>query len=244
MSEQQGVSRDTPKEKTMDRLAVTLNGNRFFKGKTLTDLAGLLKGIRGKRTLGFHRGQVIAVMGDMFPYVGFVLSGSVEIQRPLVTGSTLCIQVKPKGEIFGGAAVFSEEPSASPCNIIGRKPGTLVLLPGDEVVTLALSDPQIARNVFGIFADRVLGYKQRVELLAYNGIRKKIAYYLLHQAHPNTPCTVELPFSKAKWAQYLNVSRPSLMRELKALETEGVLTIDKRRICIPEPCVLENQLLD
>ena len=51
-----------------------------------------------------------------------------------------------------------------------------------------------------------------------------------------------MPFSKAKWSEYMNVSRPSLLRELKDLSREGILTVENSIIRILDKDKLEEYL--
>ena len=51
-----------------------------------------------------------------------------------------------------------------------------------------------------------------------------------------------IPFPKATWAEYLNVSRPSLSRELKFLCEQGVIKMNKNKIVILRKDLLESLL--
>jgi CRP-like cAMP-binding protein len=53
---------------------------------------------------------------------------------------------------------------------------------------------------------------------------------------------IHLPFSKKTWAEYLNVSRPSLYRELKKLDDDQAIEINKNNISILNKQKLENLL--
>ena len=66
--------------------------------------------------------------------------------------------------------------------------------------------------------------QQRLELLSYNGIAQKAAFWLLMQARQTGKDTITIPDSVSKWAMLMNVSRPSLHRELKRLESEKIIS--------------------
>lgn len=226
----------------MNELTAQLSHSRFFGGKTEKEIRSLINGT-GFKLIEFKQGTVIARVEDHFPYIGIILSGRLELHRPLLTGNTLCIKHIAPGGMFGGAVVFSGRPVRFPCTIVGLNRGRLFLLPGRDARGLAKSDPVIGANLFEIFSQRVLDYKERVELLSYSAIQKKIALYLFRRFQQEQNAEITLPFSKAKWAQYLNVSRPSLMRELKAMESRGVLTIRPESLNIIDLDGLEALLL-
>jgi DNA-binding MarR family transcriptional regulator len=66
--------------------------------------------------------------------------------------------------------------------------------------------------------------QQRLELLSYHGIGQKAAFWLLTQLRQTGKTCVQIPGSVSKWAMLMNVSRPSLHRELKKLEGDGIIT--------------------
>ena len=67
--------------------------------------------------------------------------------------------------------------------------------------------------------------QQRLELLSYSGIAQKAACFLLIQSRQTGKKVVRIPKSVSNWAMIMNVSRSSLHRELKKLETDGVVDL-------------------
>lgn len=65
--------------------------------------------------------------------------------------------------------------------------------------------------------------QQRLELFSYSGIAQKAAFWLLTRARQTGKHQIMIPESVSKWAMMMNVSRPSLHRELKRLESEGMI---------------------
>ena len=84
--------------------------------------------------------------------------------------------------------------------------------------------------------------QQRLELLSYSGIAQKAACFLLIQSRQTGKKVVRIPESVSNWAMVMNVSRSSLHRELKKLETDGIITYDPPTIEIHDPEALQNVL--
>ena len=82
---------------------------------------------------------------------------------------------------------------------------------------------RILENFTTELASATYMLQQRLELFSYNGIAQKAACWLLMQARQTGSSTVQIPDSVSKWAMLMNVSRPSLHRELKRLEDTGIL---------------------
>lgn len=74
----------------------------------------------------------------------------------------------------------------------------------------------------GILLERALMLQTKVELLTIKSIRGKISAYLLRQYAKAGTSLLELPLNRNELADYLNVSRPSLSREMCKMRDEGI----------------------
>ena len=78
-----------------------------------------------------------------------------------------------------------------------------------------------------------LGLNHKIAMFSRKTLRQNILEYLLQQSITQHSQTVKLPFSKKKeFADYLGVQRPSLFRELKKMQLDGVISIDNRKITV------------
>lgn len=93
----------------------------------------------------------------------------------------------------------------------------------EDLLALMQKDVRILENYTTEIASAAYMLQQRLELLSYNGIAQKAAFWLLMQARQSGNDRVAIPESISKWAMIMNVSRPSLHRELKRLENEGII---------------------
>ena len=73
---------------------------------------------------------------------------------------------------------------------------------------------------------------QRVEILSNKTICDKIMSYLSLTAKTHGTTTFTLPMSYTSFAQYLCVDRSALMRELKKLNDQGILKVNKKEITV------------
>ena len=94
----------------------------------------------------------------------------------------------------------------------------------DDVMALMQKDVRILENFTAEIASAAYMLQQRLELLSYSGIAQKTAFYLLMQALQSGKSKVRIPESVSRWAMIMNVSRPSLHRELKKLEAERIIS--------------------
>ena len=101
----------------------------------------------------------------------------------------------------------------------------LLLIERDEMLKLLQSNRVLLNNFITELSTATYQLQWRIELLSYTGIQQKIAFYLLSHSMQSRQDTVPLPDSITKWALSMNVSRPSLHRELKDMENRGYITV-------------------
>lgn len=166
------------------------------------------------------------------------MSGNVEVQKLFPDGKVVLVKQLAQGGVFGEAAVFSESVHY-PVTVYSRKQSELLLIHKTELLKLLYLDTRLLENFLKQYACRLYKLNQQIELLSLSSIRQKITFYLLAETKKQQPLDyIELPFSQRAWAEYMNVSRPSLCRELKRMSNEGLIRIHKRRIK-----VLDNEIL-
>ncbi len=64
---------------------------------------------------------------------------------------------------------------------------------------------------------------KKVKYLAIKGIRQKVSTYLYEQYRNTGSSNIVLSLNRNKLADFLNVSRPSMSRELCKMRDEGII---------------------
>ena len=103
-------------------------------------------------------------------------------------------------------------------------------------------DVKILQNFTTEIASATYMLQQRLELLSYSGIAQKAAFWLLMQIRQSGRTTVRIPDSMSRWAIIMNVSRPSLYREMKKLEEEGIIRYEGKNTYVLDPDGLQAVL--
>ena len=89
----------------------------------------------------------------------------------------------------------------------------------------------LAGNLVRILSGKNVFLNQKVRILSRKGLRGRITGYL-HTLTPDDAGTVTLPFSKTALAEFLCVNRTALSRELARMCSEGVISMNGRRIAL------------
>jgi len=189
----------------------------------------------------YDKEETIFHLMDPALRIGIILEGRVEAQKSFPNGSQVNVSVRGPGEMIGPAAVFSKS-QRYPCDIVALEPATLMMLRKEDLLSLMQKDVKILQNFTTEIASATYMLQQRLELLSYSGIAQKAAFWLLMQVRQTGKTAVQIPDSMSRWAMIMNVSRPSLHREMKKLEEEGIIRYEGKNIYVLDPDGLQAVL--
>ena len=173
--------------------------------------------------------------------IGLVLEGHAQAQKSFPNGSQVNVSLRGPGELLGPAAVFSSA-RKYPCDVVATEPTTVMMFRREDLLSLMQKDVRILENLMTEIASATYMLQQRLELLSYNGIAQKVAFWLLTQARQTGKNRVMIPGSVSKWAMMMNVSRPSLHRELKNLEMRDMISYEHPVVVIRDTEKLQQVL--
>jgi CRP-like cAMP-binding protein len=217
-----------------------LENSSLFSGVPAVELRKALEGTP-HHIQCYNKGEIIFHLMEPATRIGIILEGRVEAQKSFPNGSQVNVSVRLPGEVIGPAAVFSNS-QKFPCDIIALEPAIIMMFRRDDLLHLMQRDVRILENLATEIASTTYMLQQRLELLSYNGIAQKAAFWLLMQARQTGKDTVTIPDSVSKWAMLMNVSRPSLHRELKQLESKNIISYSPPNIKILNQDALQDVL--
>ena len=189
----------------------------------------------------YDKGETIFHLMENASRIGIVLEGNVQAQKPFPNGSQINVSVRKAGELIGAAAAFSRS-QKYPCDVVALESATILFFQREDILLLLQKDLRIMKNFISELATASFMLQQRLELLSYNGIAQKAAFYLLIQARQSGKNVIKIPGSVSNWAMIMNVSRSSLHRELKKLEADGLIAYAPPVIEIHDFEALQNVL--
>jgi len=189
----------------------------------------------------YDKEETIFHMMDSADRIGIVLEGRAQAQKTFPNGSQVNVSIRGAGELIGPAAVFSAG-RRYPCDVVALEPVTVMMLRRSDMLSLMQKNVLILENLMTEIASATYMLQQRLELMSYNGIAQKAAFWLLVQARQSGKDFVRIPDSVSKWAMLMNVSRPSLHRELKKMEEEGIVSYSSGIVRILDADALQEVL--
>lgn len=186
------------------------------------------------RTARYPKGVVIFREGSAVSDIALILSGSVRIEYNDFWGNKSILGMAAAGDIFGEAYACSPgEPmlvdavAGGDCEIL-FVPAARLLGSGE----LCGSRNQVIQNLLAISARKNLQLSRRSLHTAPKTIRGRLMSYFSQQVAAQGSGRIRIPFDRQQLADYLNVDRSALSKELGKMKREGLLDYRKNEFTL------------
>ena len=188
---------------------------------------------RGTRELHAARGDILFHKGDACTGFHLIVYGQVKLAFTSPAGGEKVVEILGQGQTFGEALMFMEKAYLVYAQALTD---SLLLHISKAVIMEELeSDPKLGRKMIAGMAMRLHHLITDVESYSLHSGRQRIIGYLLRDnmernAHS---LTVTLPTSKGVIASRLNLTQEHFSRILHELQENGLITVQGRKIGIP-----------
>lgn len=173
--------------------------------------------------------EVIFSMGSVTKEFCLVLSGSVNIENIDLWGNRLILhnlgvqQIFAETYAFCGAAMMVNVRAAEPCRILFINAENLLSSKNKERSWYM----QLLQNFLRLSAQKNLAWSNRMFCITSKGVRSRVMSYLSAEALKCGSSEITIPFSRQELADYLNIERSALSKELGRMQKEGLLNFKK-----------------
>lgn len=184
----------------------------------------------------FDRQTAIFHSGDHISEIGIVLSGSVRIEANDPWGNrTLLSRVEP-GQIFGESYALTRSPLM--VDVIAAEASEILFLPAalflDDTLTGSFLQ-KLRQNMMLLSLQKNLTLSTRIFCTSPKTIRGRLSVYFTRQCSLTGSTEFDIPFNRNELADYLNLDRSALSKELGKMKDEGLLTFRKNHFQILKP---------
>ncbi|NLK52296.1 MAG: Crp/Fnr family transcriptional regulator [Syntrophomonadaceae bacterium] len=197
----------------------------LFQGINVEELDLMLQCLNPK-VVNYSRNELITVAGEKFTGVGVILDGEVAITKENAVGNRMLLTLLGGGDIFGEMAAFARKEVWS-TTVLAQESSIIMFLPPDKIIgnceNVCVHHRQLILNLLRIISDNAFLLERKLEYLAIKSLRGKISTFLLEEYKRTGKSTFLLPLNRNELADFLNVSRPSLSREMGRMRDEGMI---------------------
>ncbi len=184
---------------------------------------------RCMRRKKYEKNDIIFHTGERISEICAVLSGSVMIENVDLWGNKSILNHIGAGQVFAETYALCDEPMM--VDAVCAENAEILFI--DLKALLADSKapwyPKMLHNLLMISAHMNLALSNRIFCTASKGIRPRLLTYLSEQAVKNNSTEFIIPFNRQQLADYLNLDRSALSKELGRMQKEGLLSFHKNR---------------
>lgn len=180
----------------------------------------------GSKVVSFEKNENICRAGEKYYGIGVVLCGKVMVTKENAIGNRIIMAKLKAGDLFGETIAFSDKTTwpatviaVEDCKILYIEPNIIV----ENCRNTCVGHKQLIINMLKIISKKALNLNRKVEYLVIKGMREKVSMYLLEQYKRTGQLTFMIPLNRNELAEFLNVSRPSMSREIGKMKEEGII---------------------
>jgi len=199
----------------------------LFRGMDEAELAAALSALSAKEKT-YEKDETILYAGNVSEHMGLVLEGSVTIESNDVWGNRTILSHIEKGGTFAETyALLEDEPmlvdviANEKSNILFLRIGSLNLLQQD----ISPWRVKLIGNLLRISSQKNLHLSGRSFHTAPKSIRGRVMAYLNSVSLQKNKIDFDIPFDRQQLADYLNVERSALSRELSNMQQDGLIIV-------------------
>ncbi len=205
-----------------------LSGTFLFRGLSAQAVGELLRAVEPELCV-FRRGQVIYSPESFRRELGLILRGFVTVTKGALTVSELAA-----GDLFGAAALFTDE-ERYVSTLTARTECRVLFLSQAAVGSLIDNEPRVRENYIRYLAARIRFLSAKVDALSSGTGERKLTDFLLNSAGESGAVTVR---SMTELAAMLGIGRASLYRELSKLTEAGIISRSGKTVILLKPELL------
>lgn len=185
----------------------------------------------------FLKNEQIFHAGDHIYEMGLVLSGCVCIENTDFLGNrSILSQIEP-GEIFAETYVLCQEPLM--VDVTAMEDSQILFLPVDLFQNPSWQhttwQPQLLSNLLTLSMQKNLLLSNRIFCTSPKTIRGRLLTYFSRLSVKTGKSMLELPFDRQQLADYLNVDRSALSKELGKMQKDGLIDYHKSTVRLKKP---------
>ena len=206
----------------------------IFQGMTENEIIDALRGLNAI-TKRYEKGSTILCAGSTTGSMGLVIDGSVTIENNDFWGNKTILGYVGKNEFFAETyGILSDEPML--VDVVANEDCRIVFL----AIAILRSDifqneawaSKIVSNLLMISTQKNLALSGRSFHISHKTVRARVMSYLNSESIRKGKMAFNIPFNRQQMADYLNLDRTALSKELGRMKREGLIDFHKNQFQI------------
>ena len=184
----------------------------------------------------FSKGNIIFHTGDVVSKMGIVMHGTVFIESNDIWGNRSILSVVEKGQAFAESYGYTKSPML--VDAVAAENSTIVFFNLNILLEdIYQTKPwlfKIQKNLLLIATNKNIILSNRSFCTAPKTIRERLSIYFSQQAMINKNSDFTIPFNRQQLADFLNLDRSALSKELCKMRDDGLIEFNKNNFKLLE----------
>ena len=174
--------------------------------------------------------DIIATQGTLCKKLYVLLEGKLRVDIIDGLGNEVMIEYIVAARAFATPHLFSSD-GVLPATFTAMEDSTLLTASKESMFKLISEEPKILHNFLCITGNCNVCTVSRLKTLSRKTVRERFVVYLLEHKKIHNQATL---------AEYLNVTRPALSKEINKMIKEGIIDTDGKTVQILNETILER----
>ncbi len=195
----------------------------FFAGLDAETYDELLAGASTRR---YAKGETLFLEGEPGKGLFLVQSGVIKVYKLSESGKEQILTLQRAGDALAEIPLFDGGPY--PASAAAMEDAVVLFLPTGTLNAVLERTPQLSRSIIAALARRMRKLVELIEDLSLRPVRERLARLLIRESHG--AATFQLTATNEELAARLGSVRDVISRTLSALQAEGLIRLDGRRV--------------
>ena len=211
-----------------------LKKSMLFKDMSEQEIKDSLSYLDAKEK-SFKKGTKILRAGSRTSCMGMVIQGSVTIESNDIWGNRTILSHVGKGQFFAETySVLANETLL--IDVVANEDTEILFLNSCNITKISVHSntlqTKLLLNLLAISSHKNLALSGRSFHISLKTIRGRVMSYLNSMAIQKGSSEFDIPFDRQQLADYLNLDRSALSKELGKMQDDGILKVKKNHFNI------------
>lgn len=192
----------------------------------------------------YDSGECIIAQGDILEHLLLITEGAVELYKEDYDGNRSLMGSLTDGDTYGEQTIFGDN-NKNGFTLMAAKSAKVMYFPKNlffrPCSKVCPAHQRLIQNILSLLANQAGLLEKKITYLTAKGLRRKISLYLLEQwEKQGKENPFAIPLSREELADYFDVQRPSLSREIVGMKSEGIISFQRNTFKILDMAKLKE----
>ncbi len=179
------------------------------------------------------KGEVLAMQGDVWPYLFLVAAGEVDAVKVSSEGRNLLVTSFRAGELFWGLAFFQEN-APLVATLEAHRTSHVILWPRQCIEPVFIENGRMSWELCRVMIQRMQRASAIVEELAFQPVAARLAGLLLDHFENAGEQTIERSLTLEEMASRVGTTREMVCRALYRFAGKGLINVTRTEFVLTD----------